>query len=91
MSERKGHRKLRLCSRKRYELNKYRPKSLEIKVPLAEVNVFAELAVSIPVAMFHKAVSPNIANLLCRLKQLDALPQGLFLVYCLLKSNLTYC
>ena len=43
--------------------------------------MFAELAVSIPVAIFHKAASPNITNLMCQLKQVDALPQSLFLVY----------
>ena len=78
MTERRGHRKLRLCSRKRYECNKYRLKSLVITIPLAKVNVFTELAVSIPVAMFHEAASPNITNLLNRIKQVDALPQGLF-------------
>ena len=70
MAERKGHRKLRLCSKKRYERTKYQA----CKAKCVHVE---SLPISMPINVFQEARAPDIATLLCRLRLVNALPQGI--------------
>ena len=71
MSERKGHRKLRLCSNKYYEKKKYWPKLLTVSIPRKAVSI---LRVSIPLNLLSLHVSlPISAYTGCPISSLEVL------------------
>lgn len=84
----RGHRKLRLCSRKNYERNKY-DRPLVVSIPRAKVSVMnvsikrevlpsCSIVVSFPISLFRDARVFSVTALQNRLLQLkDALPTGL--------------
>ena len=71
MSERRGHRRLRLCSKKNYEKKKYearRDSSAQLVMPKS-------LVVSYPVEVFQSAPCLDLGTLHARIRLLEALPQ----------------
>ena len=91
MSDRKGHRKLRLCSNKYYEKRKYFPKKLIVAIPR---NFFAlrvsipinllPFRVSLPLSIFTELSVPSVEILHERILRLGTLSKGIVLHdYCL--------
>ena len=80
MRERKGHRKLRLCSRKYYEKNKYFPKKL-VSIPRRAVCILkvslpvnlVSFRVSLPISAFCESPVTSLHN---RMMLLRAVPQS---------------
>ena len=71
-SESRGHRKLRLCSRKHYETIKYsKPKSTKVQPVLGQ-----PLQLSFPLSMYCGLVADSTELLLARVKKLNNLPEG---------------
>ena len=86
----RGHRKLRLSSKKNYERKKYdSPSSLVVSVSLAVVSVFKvsvpltllPLKVSLPVSSFKSAPARSTATLHDRLRRVGTLKGMSILVY----------
>ena len=70
-SESRGHRKLRLSSRKHYETIKYsKPKSTKVQP------VLGSLQLSFPLSIYCELVADSTELLLARVKKLNSLPEG---------------
>ena len=84
MNDRRGHRRLRLTSRKHFKPKPKLPKSLRVSISRQHVSVLkvslpVELLnfhVSVPVISFLNAPVSSVLNLQQRLQLLDKLPQG---------------
>jgi len=84
MTERRGHRKLRLCSNKRYEQKKYFPKKLLVSIPRTEVAIptvsvpihLVQFNVSVPLTMYKKFPAPSLEIMQSRIQQLRILSNG---------------
>lgn len=74
MSERRGHRRLRLCSKKNYEKKKYEARHAS-SVQLASKVMPKSLVVSYPVDVFRSAPCLDLGTLHARIRLLEALPQ----------------
>ena len=87
MAERKGHRKLCLCSVKYYE-KKYCQKSLLISIPRSSVSTLpvsltislVNFKVSLPLSLYTESPVPSTAVLHDRVECVKAIPQGKFLI-----------
>ena len=80
----RGHRRLRLSSRKNYERKKYRvpPLTLTASIPQDILSVPAALpshglSVSLPLSIFRDVPVATVQALRSRLAQLEAMPSGL--------------
>ena len=82
LNDRKGHRKLRLDSRKHFKPKpKSKPKSLPISIPLKDVSVLKvswplSFKVSLPLSSFNDTPVESLEKLHCRLKQSNVIPSG---------------
>ena len=84
MRERKGHRKLRLCSRKNYEKKKYFPKKLLVSIPRRTVCVLkvslpinlVSFRVSLPLSAYSDSPVKSVDILHNRMIHLRTVPQG---------------
>ena len=84
MNDRKGHRKLRLTSRKHFKPKPKLPKSLKISISMQHVSVLkvslpidlVNFHVSIPLSMFLDSPVPTVCVLHRRLQSLGKIPQG---------------
>jgi len=84
MGERRGHRKLRLCSNKYHEKTKYFPKKLIVSIPRADVSILTvsvplhllQYNVSVPLTMYEKFAAPSLEILQSRIQQLRILSDG---------------
>lgn len=85
MREGKGHRKLRLCSKKNYERRKYFPKKLLVSVPRRAVCILkvslplnlVSFRVSLPLSAYSDSPVASVDVLYDRMVHLKALPQGI--------------
>ena len=85
MNDRKGHRKLRLTSRKHFKPKPKLPKSLKISISMQHVSVLkvsvpidlVNFHVSIPLSMFLDSPVPTVCVLHRRLQSLGKIPQGI--------------
>ena len=84
----KGHRKLRLCSRKNYEQKKYDSTSLIISIPRTGLSFPTvspspqlpdppDLVVSLPISAFQDSTFRNVSALETRLRHIGTLISGL--------------
>ena len=81
MAERRGHRKLRLCSNKYYEKKKYFPKTLSVLIPRADVSILPvsiplhalQFNVSIPLTTYRELPAPSLEIMHNRIQQLRVL------------------
>ena len=78
-SESKGHRKLRLCSKKYYETFKYS----KPKISLTKSGVIQPLNLSLPISTYCDLVADGVESLLARVKKLNNLPHGSDLAVCM--------
>ena len=82
LNDRRGHRKLRLDSRKHFKPKpKSKPKSLPISIPLKDVSVLKvswplSFKVSLPLSSFNDTPVESLEKLHCRLKQSNVIPSG---------------
>lgn len=84
MAERRGHRKLRLCSVKYYEKKKYHPKSLLISIPRNNVSILpvslpitaVNFTVSLPLSVYIESPVPSTTILHSRVQRVEAMPRG---------------
>ena len=82
MAERRGHRKLRLCSVKYYEKKKYRPKSLLVSIPRNSVSILpvsvpiglVKFTVSLPLSCYTESAVPSAGILHDRVQRVKAIP-----------------
>ena len=87
MSDRRGHRKLRLCSKKHYETKKYFPKKLIVSIPKRTVTILkvslpvdlVSFRLSLPLSAYTNAPVSSLDILHHRLKQSGLIPQGVYL------------
>ena len=94
MTERRGHRKLRLCSNKHYEQKKYFPKKLLVSIPKTEVSIptvsvplhLVQFNVSVPLTMYKKFPAPSLEIMHSRIQQLRILSNGTVVQVLLLLS-----
>ena len=88
MAERRGHRKLRLCSVKYYEKKKYHPKSLLISIPRNSVSILpvslpissVNFTISLPLSLYIESPVLSPAVLHNRVQRVKAMPQGKLLI-----------
>ena len=84
MAERRGHRKLRLCSVKYYEKKKYHQKSLLVSIPRNSVSILpvslpissVNFTISLPLSLYTESPVPSPAVLHNRVQRVKAMPQG---------------
>lgn len=84
MNDRRGHRKLRLCSKKHYETKKYFPKQLLVSIPKRTVNILkvslpinlVNFRLSLPLSVYTDLPVTSLDILHRRLKQSGVIPQG---------------
>ena len=84
MRERKGHRKLRLCSKKHYEKKKYFPKTLPVSIPRRTVCILkvslpinlVSFRVSLPLSAYSDSPVKSVDILHNRMIHLRTVPQG---------------
>ena len=84
MADRRGHRKLRLCSNKNYERKKYFPKELLVSVPRRDVTILRvsipmellSFKVSIPLSAYTKLPAPSLETMQSRIQHLGILSVG---------------
>jgi len=84
MAERRGNRKLRLCSNKYYEKKKYFPKKLLVLIPRADVSILtvsipvqlSPCNVSVPLTMYKKFPAPSLEIMQSHMQQLKTLSDG---------------
>ena len=69
---RRGHRRLRLCSRKNYEKKKYAVMKVSLSLHLLQSQVQRPLVVSLPLAAFQNASQTNLEMLRSRLRKIGA-------------------
>ena len=70
----RGHRRLRLSSRKYYERNKYQKKALLAKTSTEDI--YPPCRISIPLAVINQAPSKNLESLQSRLRKVEAIANG---------------
>ena len=76
----RGHRRLRLCSKKNYEWKKYaQKKALLVQIPTKDIKL-APCKVSIPLKVIKEAPSDTIESLHSKMRNLQAIPDGKFIV-----------
>ena len=88
MSDRRGHRKLRLCSKKHYETKKYFPKKLLVSIPKRTVTILrvslpidlVRFHVSLPLSAYTNVPVASLDILHHRLKQSGLISQGVYLL-----------
>jgi len=78
MNDRRGHRKLRLCSNKHFQP---KPKRLPVSIPLQDVSALKvsvppSFKVSLPMSAYTDAPVESIETLHGRLKQSAVIPSG---------------
>ena len=67
----RGHRRLRLCSKKNYELKKYaQKKALVVQIPTKDIEL-PPCKISIPLTVIKDSPSDTIGTLHCRLRNLN--------------------
>ena len=68
----RGHRKLRLCSRKNYEKKKYEKRPLVISIPCSQVACLSAqpLEVSLPISVYEDAPITSLYMLQTRLNHM---------------------
>ena len=84
MAERRGHRKLRLCSVKYYEKKKYCQKSLLVSIPRNNVSILpvkvptglVNFTVSLHLSLYTESPVPSLAILIDRVQRVKAMCQG---------------
>lgn len=84
MADRRGHRKLRLCSNKHYERKKYFPKKLLVSIPRMNVNILKvsiplrllSYNVSLPLSVYTELPAPSLEIMQRRIQQLGILSEG---------------
>ena len=84
MAERRGHRKLRLCSNKYYERKKYFPKKLLVSIPRMSVTIlsvsiplkFLSFKVSLPLSAYTQLPPPSLETMWSCIQQLGILSEG---------------
>ena len=84
MAERRGHRKLCLCSVKYYEKKKYCQKSLLVSIPRNNVSILpvkvptglVNFTVSLPLSLYTESPVPSLAILNDRVQRVKAMCQG---------------
>ena len=85
MRERKGHRKLKLCSRKNYEKKKYIPKKLLVSISRRNVYILkvslpinsVSFRVSLPLSAYSDSPVASVDILHNRMIHLGVVPQGM--------------
>lgn len=90
MNDRRGHRKLRLCSNKYYEKRKYFPKMLLVSIPRRTISVLKvsipmdmlPFRVSLPLSVYKELAVPSLEVLHGRVQRLDTLDEGMNLTSC---------
>ena len=95
MNDRRGHRKLRLNSRKHFKPKQKLPKNLPVSVSLQHVSVLkvslpielGNFQVSIPLTSFLDVSVPTVTVLHTRLQSLKKIPEGITF----LKKNVFSC
>lgn len=92
MRERRGHRRLRMTSKKHYETKKYFPKQLLVCIPRREVSILKmslplnllRFHMSLPLTHYTDSALASIDILYNRLKKLEMIPSGIALMeYCI--------
>ena len=91
----RGHRKLRLCSRKNYERKKLKKRStppsicssLKVSMPF-ELLPRQSLTVSLPISIFHDAPLSTFESLKARVECAGVIPQGIYYVH---RENTPLC
>ena len=91
----RGHRKLRLCSRKNYERKKLKKRStppstctsLKVSMPF-ELLPPQSLTVSLPISLFHDAPLSTFESLKARVECAGVIPQGIYYVH---RENTPLC
>ena len=95
MNDRRGHRKLRLTSRKHFQPKQKLPKSLRISISMQHVSVLkvslpielVNFRVSIPLKSFLDVPLPSVCVLQRRFQSLEKIPQGKFALMKFLSST----
>ena len=84
MNDRRGHRKLRLCSNKYFVKRKYFPKTLVVSIPRRTISVLRvsipvdllPFRVSLPLSTFTESSVPSLEILHERVQRLGTLSKG---------------
>ena len=84
MADRRGHRKLRLCSNKYYEKKKYFPKELLVSIPSNSVTIlrisiplrFLSFNVFLPWSVYTQLPPTSLETMQSRILQLGILSEG---------------
>lgn len=81
MNDRRGHRKLRLCSRKKYQSKRRLPlkkQSLLISIPLKNISI--PFLVSLPLSSYTDGPVVSVDLLHVRLEHCKIIPSGIIMI-----------